>query len=283
MADSLICEEMERVYWSGKMEEAYAFMMRVQQFRLSDCGEVMVDLREAVADAGVEVWFSDAPFAQTMKRLFYLRCGLIQKFLAAASEMNQRGWVMKVEDAYRTPEMQKALQRSPALFDSLLKTVLWETKGDVLDAEFVFRRLLAMIAFCPVVGTHIGGSALDISVYQLETGEEVDRGAPYLTFNIKTPMASPYISDQARKNRRDISILMKRHGFVDYPWEFWHYNQQDAYHAVLVNDDGIARYGPVHWEPFADDISPIVNLAEPLNSMSEISGAIEESLCRLNV
>jgi len=276
-------EETQRSYWADQMDAAHGFMMRVQQSRLVDCGENLVHLGDAATDAGVEVLFSSTPFAKTRKRQFYLRSGLIQKYLGAAREMNRRGWVMKVEDAYRTPEMQKALQRTPAFFDLLLETVLWETENKTSTVEFVFRRLLAMVAFCPLAGTHISGSALDISVFDRATGEEIDRGAPYPTFNTKTPMASPYVEAPAQNNRQEITALMKRHGFIDYPWEFWHYSQQDAYHAVLTEKPSLARYGPVHWDSSVGQVVPVKNPTEPLNNLAEIEQSIEDSLHRLGV
>lgn len=119
----------KRAYWARKLDEAHDFMMRVMQVRIRDCREPLESLRDGAEDAGVQVYFSDSPFAHTFTRQHYLRRELIPYFIAAAREMNDRGWIMKVEDAYRTPEMQKALQRTPELFDMLLKTLLWETGG----------------------------------------------------------------------------------------------------------------------------------------------------------
>ena len=52
--------------------------------------------------------FSQKPHgALGLPRRFYLRDGLIAQCVAAAAEMNRRGWVLKVEDAYRTPQMQQ--------------------------------------------------------------------------------------------------------------------------------------------------------------------------------
>jgi D-alanyl-D-alanine dipeptidase len=276
-------EAQKRAYWAEQLDEAHDFMMRVLEVRIRDCGEPLVSLRDAAADAGVKVQFSDAPFAHKFVRQFYLRQGLIVPFIAAARDMNDRGWVMKVEDAYRTPEMQKALQRTPELFDLLLKTLLWETAGRVPGTDFIFRRLLSMIAFCPITGTHISGSALDISVMDRNSSIEIDRGAPYPTFTAITPMDSPYAAPLARENRRSITVIMRRHGFIEYPWEFWHYNQQDAYHQILSGNRSLARYAPVVWDEAASRVSPVDDPYQRLNSEREIEEAVRESLQRLGI
>ena len=74
-------------------------------------------------EAGVEVAFSDLPHADGSPRLFWLRTSLMPRFLAVARAMNDRGWVLKVEDAYRTPAMQRALGTRPALFAAILEKV----------------------------------------------------------------------------------------------------------------------------------------------------------------
>ena len=69
------------------------------------------------------VEFSDKPHALGMPRVFFMREGLVPQFIAAARAMNERGWVLKVEDAYRTPAMQRALGTRPALFAAILEKV----------------------------------------------------------------------------------------------------------------------------------------------------------------
>ncbi|SLN64665.1 M15 family metallopeptidase [Oceanibacterium hippocampi] len=270
----------EKDYWTSAMEDAAVFMSRASDVTISDHLEPFGGLRESADEAGVEVLFSDKPIATDMERQFYLRRGLIPAFIGAAREMNDRGWVLKVEDAYRTPLIQKKLQATPELFDAALEIVLWETDGVMPDSAFIFRRLLALIAYCPMAGTHISGTAMDISVVHRDSGEEVDRGAPYLEFSVKTPMRSPFVSDAAKANRQEITALMKRHGFVDYPWEFWHYNQGDSYEVVLSGDPSRGRYGPVEWDPVTGTATAVPNPRERLNSDAEIRSYLDAAIAR---
>ena len=265
-----------RAYWTGQMEKAHEFVLKMYEYPVDECGEGMVPLRDA---AGVEVTFSEKPHVKGLERIFVIREGLIGDFAAIAREMNDRGWVLKVEDAYRTTEMQKFLLQEEYVFDVALERVMWECAGAVPSPEFMFRRIGALIALAPKVGTHMSGSALDISVLRRDDGSEVDRGGPYVEMSERTPMDSPFISSEARKNRRAITAVMRRHGFVPYPWEFWHYSKGDAYDEYFSKTGKHARYGPVHMN--ADgSVIPIQNPREPLNSYEEIQREINRALAR---
>ena len=280
MAES---EDDRRAYWSAQFDEAYRFMFeRILPYPVVECGQGFVALPQAAAAAGIEVMFSAAPHVLGLERLFYLREGQIAGFLGAAREMNQRGWTLRVEDGYRTLTIQKYLGRTPQVFDAVLKSVMWELKGQVPSAEFMFRRCSAMVATVPKFATHMSGSAIDISVVlRDDPGTEVDRGAPYIEMSALTPMGSPFASQQAQHNRREITALLLRHGFVAYPWEFWHYSSGDAYDQFLRNTGHPAIYGPVDWDQATNTVTPLANPNQPLNSEDEVRSEIAAALQRL--
>jgi zinc D-Ala-D-Ala dipeptidase len=275
-------ETARRNYWREQMDAAYQWMTAIRDYPVEECAEPLVPLQDAVREATGEVrmLFSTTRLAGRFDRLFYLRKGLIGPFLAAARAMNGRGWLLKVEDAYRTPAMQKDLMRVPALFDTVLAKTTWECGGATVSPELLERRLAALIASMPKVGTHVSASALDISVYESDGRTEVDRGGPYLELSELTPMASPFVSDQARENRRIISDLMAHHGFVAYPFEFWHYSQGDAHDEYIRGTGKPGRYGAVDWDPHTRTISPRQNPRQPLNSLEEIRQEIARALNR---
>ena len=276
-------EDERRAYWTEQFDDAYRFMFEsILPYPVAECGEKFVSLREASASAGVEVMFSPLKHVKDLDRLFYLREGQIAGFLAAAREMNQRGWILRVEDGYRTREIQKHLGRTPKVFDAVLKSVMWELEGKVPTAEFMFRRCTGMVATVPKFATHMSGSAIDMSVvYRDDPAREVDRGAPYIELSALTPMGSPFVSDQAQRNRREITALMRRHGFVEYPWEFWHYSSGDAYDQFLSRTGKPAIYGAVDWDPASNTVTPLANPTQPLNSEEEVRVEIRAALQRL--
>src|SRR5258705_10600768 len=169
-----------RLFWTRKLDAAYAFMQRVRQQPVAECGERLVSLVDAAQAAGVALEFSSRPHVLGLPRLYLLREGLIEPVLAAAAAMWARGWVIRIEDGFRTRDMQRQLALQPYTFDVILKCVLWELDGQPLTAQFVLRRLSVLVANAPKVGTHMSGSAIDISVLDSANGRDIDRVGPYL-------------------------------------------------------------------------------------------------------
>lgn len=274
-------QDQRRAYWAAQLEEAFHFMQEALAYPVQECGEKLVALEPAAQATGVKIEFSQRKHALGLNRLYYLRAGQIAGFLGAGAEMNRRGWFMKVEDGFRTREMQKYIGRQPAVFDAILRSVIWELDGARPSPEFFRRRSLTLVALMPKVGTHMSGSAIDLSVFRLADGREVDRGGPYLEMSERTPMLSPFVSAEARENRMEITAIMRRHGFVEYPYEFWHYNGSDAYEGVLSGGRRAARYGAIDWSESDGVITPISNPELPLNSADEFAQEIAAALSRL--
>lgn len=264
------------------MEAAYEWMEAMAKYSVCECGEPIVSLRDVASEAKVEVEFSTTKIVNDLDRIFALRAGLINDFLGIAREMNQRGWVLKVEDGYRTVAMQKQLGRMPSLFDAILKRSIWECQGEVPTADFILRRVTGLCATSAKVGTHISASAMDISVLSRDDGTEIDRGGPYIEISELTPMDSPFIAPEAAANRRAIQEIMETHGFMAYPYEFWHFSKGDSYAETLLNSRQPARYGPVHVDFKNGSVFPVENPLEPLHSITEIRQEIEAALKRLS-
>jgi zinc D-Ala-D-Ala dipeptidase len=263
------------------MEAAYDFMSQMLDYPVDECGEPLVSLQEAVAAEGVAVAFSHTRIAGRHAHLFYLREGLIRDFLAVARQMNERGWTLKVEDGFRSREMQRDIALQEIVLDVVLQKVLWETHGQMPAPDLLFRRLSALAATRPKVGTHMSGSGMDVSVLWSEDLSEVERGGPYIELSELTPMGSPFISDEAARNRAEISGIMRRHGFTAYPFEFWHYNKGDAYTEYLTSSGNPARYGPVDFDLSNGSVTPILNAGESLHSMEDIERHIALAIGRL--
>jgi D-alanyl-D-alanine dipeptidase len=166
--------------------------------------------------------------------------------------------------------------------DAFMQTVgpypVLECGGHKPPLDLLCRRLAALVANSPKVGTHLSGSAMDISVLRRDTGEELDRGGFYPEMSERTPMDSPFVSATARANRRATTDLMRRHGFVAYPWEFWHYNAGDAYAEVLNRTGKPARYGPVVADLAGGRVTPVARPDELLNPPTALRGQMERIL-----
>jgi zinc D-Ala-D-Ala dipeptidase len=274
-------EAARRAYWIEQAELAYDFMTKMHEYPVTECGEPMQSLRQAVKDARLTVKFSDTKIAEKYDRVFYLREGLIKKILAVAKEMNDRGCFLQIEDCFRSRAMQRDIGLQKHIFDFILKKVIWENNGKIPSPELMLRRFTAFIATAPKIGTHLSGSAIDISVYQASNLGEMDRGGPYLEMSELTFMESPFISEAATENRLTIQKTMRKHGFVAYPYEFWHFSQGDAYSEYLTESGSAARYGAISFDLSSGKVTPIESTEKPFLSIDKIKENIEAALDRL--
>jgi zinc D-Ala-D-Ala dipeptidase len=281
MAD-LVSEDdaARRTYWAEQMELGYAFVERLLEFPVRECNEGFASIREAVDSSAVEILFSDSKIAGDLDRVFYMRESLIDDVLAIGRDMNDLGWVLKIEDGFRSLEMQRTLVRKPEVFDSILQKCLWESGGEVPSVEFVFRRAIVMVANIPKIGTHMSGSAIDISVFHRD-GDEVWRGGPYLDVSERTPMRSPFISESELQNRIRITQVMESHGFMHFPYEFWHYNKGDAGAHILTSNPAPAHYGAVNWDSATNTVTSVDDPMSPLNPLDVIETEIAAAMERL--
>mgnify|MGYP001605652655 FL=1 len=79
----------------------------------------------------------------------------------------------------------------------------------------------------------------------------------------------------------EITELMKRHGFIAYPYEFWHYSSGDAYDEYLTGLNKEARYGPVDWIKETGEVIAVENAREPLHKPEEIMKEIKCAMGRI--
>ena len=186
-------ESARQKFWADQMEQGYDLVQQIMAYEVCECGERFASLHDAVADDEVEILFSKSKIAGEVDRVFFIRESLVRDVIAIGREMNRRGWILKVEDGYRSLSMQKQLGSKPELFDAILKKCIWEFGGVIPPVDVVFRRGSVLIANVPKVGTHMSGSAIDISVFRRDDGSEVWRGNPYLEMSERTPMRSPFV------------------------------------------------------------------------------------------
>ena len=273
-------EAARRAYWAEQMQMGYELVQQVLDFPVEECGEKFASIPEAADAAGVEMLFSESKIAGDLDRIFVMRESLMKDLMAVGKDMNDRGWILKIEDGFRTLEMQGTLVRKPEVFDVILQKCIWENGGEVPPTELVFRRAIVLIANIPKIGTHMSGSAIDISVFNREDGSEVWRGNPYLEMSERTPMRSPFIEEQDLKNRLEITDMMEARGWIHFPFEFWHFNQGDAMGHILRDNPAPCRYGPVNWNPETNEVTQVEDMMSPLNPLDVIEKEIHAAIAR---
>ncbi|HVU58857.1 MAG TPA: serine hydrolase [Puia sp.] len=77
----------------------------------------------------------------------------------------------------------------------------------------------------PYTGSrHNRGCAVDLTLIDLKTGEELEMPTSYDAFTKEASAIWPDISPKARKHRKLLQDVMLQHGFVIYPSEWWHFD-----------------------------------------------------------
>ena len=273
-------EAARRAYWAEQMELGYAMVEKLIAFPVKECGERFASIPEAAAAANVEMHFSTSKIAGDLERVFFMRESLVRDVITIGREMNARGWVLKIEDGFRSLEMQGQLVRKPQVFDAILKKCIWESGGEIPPVEMIFRRAIVLTANIPKIGTHMSGSAIDISVFHRDDGREVWRGNPYLEMSERTPMRSKFVEPEFIENRLAITAMMEAHGFMHFPFEFWHFNKGDAGDHILNGNPAPCRYGPVNWNPQTNEVIPVADPLSPLNPLPVIEREIAAAMLR---
>jgi len=272
-----------RHYWTEHMEGNYVLLQTMANYPIEETHEPLAPITTAADDARVEMAFSDTKIAGDLDRIFAIRTGLIPNLMEVARQMNERGWILKIEDGFRTREMQGQLVLKPTVFEMIVRACQWEHGSNEPPFELLQRRATCLVANYPYSGTHTMGAAVDISVLHREDGSEIWRGHPYLEMSVYTPMESPFVDVEYRRNRQAITTIMEQHGFLHYPGEFWHYNKGDALFHLRDAAGTPACYGPVHWDPATSMVTPYDNMTSPLVPPDVLAQHLELALDRLAI
>ncbi len=134
----------------------------------------------------------------------YLRFGTAKKLAQAAEELEKLGFGILVWDGYRPLYAQQKL---------------WDICP---DPTYVSK---------PGTGrqTHCRGIAVDITLYDLETGALLEMPSDFDEFSAKGDRDYSDCTDAARKNALILEQAMERAGFQPYSGEWWHFADTEDY------------------------------------------------------
>ena len=138
---------------------------------------------------------------------------------SVSSEMNAAGYRLKVFDAYRPASAVKHfvlwgiedldLRMKPYFYPDLEKHELFE-KGYIASQS-----------------SHSRGSTVDLTLFDMETGKEVDMGGPFDLFSEVSHPDYEDITDVQYANRMLLRNAMLRNGFDPIFCEWWHFTLHD--------------------------------------------------------
>lgn len=91
-------------------------------------------------------------------------------------------------------------------------------------------------------GKHTRGTAVDVTLVD-RLGNELPMPTPYDDFTEKAHRDSAAWSIEARKNSQKLEAAMAKHGFLPFPYEWWHYDLSgwEAYPPLDVSFEELAR------------------------------------------
>ena len=182
-------------------------------------------VHDIIPDVVLDVrYFSDDNFVGTRVDGYRQPVVLISKTAGQAlSEvqvaLRQQGLGLKIFDGYRP---QKAVDHfvrwaaDPA--DTLTKTKYYPElpKDQLFDLGYISAK-----------SGHTRGSTLDLTIVNLESGEELDMGSGWDFFGDISHHDSPLVDEQATANRNLLRDLMMKNGFRPATTEWWHYTLQN--------------------------------------------------------
>ena len=137
----------------------------------------------------------------------------------AATSLAEQGYALKIFDAYRPERAVRHFVRwTEDAGDQKNKARFYPSvdKKDLIRLGYIARR-----------STHSRGSAVDVTLVHIATGEEIDMGSPFDLFNEISHHGTKRISPAQAANRKILRGAMEAAGFKAIRTEWWHYVLKD--------------------------------------------------------
>lgn len=128
----------------------------------------------------------------------FLRKAVAEALAKAEAELNSMGLGLKIYDAYRP-------------YAATLKFYALVKNTDFVAAPWVGSR-------------HNRGAAVDVTLIDLQTGDELLMPTAYDDFTEKANPACTALPEEAIQNRDLLVGVMRKHGFTVFQTEWWHFD-----------------------------------------------------------
>ncbi|MBA4383220.1 MAG: dipeptidase [Anaerolinea sp.] len=204
---------------------------------IKECGEQLVNL--ATWREGFQIDFSRKQIASRSDHFSKIRLRIAEKLFQARQLLPEQ-YDFLIKECYRPPERQEKS------FTIVLEYI--KKKYDTLSEEQQYNEACKICA--PLdVAPHPTGAAVDLTLIEKHTGEEIDMGTAYnatpLETNNATFLNAANISKEAQRMRSILKETLYAVGLVNYEPEWWHWSYGDKYWAFQTNQEyalfGIVR------------------------------------------
>lgn len=131
------------------------------------------------------------------------------------TKLQQQNLCLKVYDGYRPQRAVNHFMRwAKDLNDTLNKHEFYPdvNKRDLFRDGYIASR-----------SGHSRGSTLDLTIIDANTLEPLDMGSPYDFFGEQSWVDHKDLTENQKQNRQLLQTVMLKHGFRNYPKEWWHF------------------------------------------------------------
>ena len=184
-----------------------------------------VPLAEAVPDAILEIrYYSTYNFVGDRvdgyeRPVAYLTKEAAAALKAASDECVARGYRLKVYDAYRPQRAVSRFMRwAKDVGDTRMKAPFYPN----LDKSVLFEQ-----GYIAEKSGHSRGSTVDLTLFDMKTGKEVDMGGTFDWFGEESHPDYTGVTEEQLANRMLLREIMLAHGFKPLAEEWWHFTLKD--------------------------------------------------------
>ncbi|MBQ6000902.1 MAG: M15 family metallopeptidase [Clostridia bacterium] len=215
-----------------------------EEISLSNDASGFVLLSEAAPDAVLEIrYFSTYNFMGERVDGYEQPTALLTREAAAAlkavgDSLAGRGCRLKIFDAYRPKRAVAHFMRwAKDAKDTRMKAIFYPylEKDKLIPSGYIAER-----------SSHSRGSTLDLTLFDMATGRDVDMGGPFDFFGELSHPSYRGISRKQYENRMLLREAMLAGGFLPYEEEWWHFTLEnepypDVYFDFPVHEASLLR------------------------------------------
>jgi D-alanyl-D-alanine dipeptidase len=176
------------------------------------CPEVKVHMNYATTGN-----FTGEVVAGYKAKKAFMASGPAEALCAVIADAKKMGLGIKIFDCYRPA-------KAVAFFQNWAKKP--ETNPDLKRMYYpdYTREQLFVLGYIASKSSHSKGSAIDLTLFDLETGRDLDMGTAFDFFGELSNTDNIGVTAGQRKNRYLLKGLMEGRGFKNFSQEWWHYS-----------------------------------------------------------
>ena len=192
---------------------------------MDNINSAFIEIANAVPDVILEIrYYSTFNFVGERIDGYVEPTALLTKEAAkalktASDEFARRGYRLKIYDAYRP-------QRAVDHFVRWAKDTSDQRMKKVFYPEVPKERLFEL-GFIAEHSGHSRGSTVDLTLFDMSRGCDVDMGGYFDYFGDISYFDHPDLTDAQRANRALLRDVMMNAGFAPYEYEWWHFTLCD--------------------------------------------------------